>query len=136
MRRRRGIAQTTAAGVVLLAGGLLLSALGLAGGGSGCGPGDTCPNDEPTSCPSPIPSFSGEVQAIFLHKCGACHAPGGMKADKPFLTYAQISPEATRTSILVRVERCEMPKAGATPLTEEERLVLLAWVGVCGGPNN
>jgi hypothetical protein len=136
MRRRGGLAQTTAARVVLLAGGVLgvlLGGLGLAGGGAGCGPGDTCPNDEPASCPSPIPSFSGEVQAIFLHKCGTCHAPGGMKADTPFLTWAQIKP--ARTSILVRVERCEMPKAGAAPLTDEERLALLGWL-VCEAPNN
>jgi mono/diheme cytochrome c family protein len=131
MRRRGGIAKTSAAGVVLLAG---LVGLGVAGGGIGCGPGDTCPNDEPTSCPSPEPSFSGQVQAIFQSKCGACHAPGGMKADKPFLTYAQIKPAST--SILTRVERCEMPQVGATPLTEEERLALLAWIGICGAPNN
>jgi mono/diheme cytochrome c family protein len=130
MRRRGGIAQMSAAGVALLAG---LAWLGVAGGG-GCGPGDTCPDDEPASCPSPIPSFSGQVQAIFQAKCGACHAPGGMKADTPFLTYAQIKP--ARTSILVRIERCEMPKAGATPLTEDERLALLAWLGICGAPNN
>jgi mono/diheme cytochrome c family protein len=132
MRGRAGIAETSATGVVLVA---ALAFVGLGGGGVACGPGDTCPNDEPASCPSPIPSFSGQVQAIFETKCGACHAPGGLKADTPLLTWAQISPPLTRTSVLVRIVRCEMPKAGAPPLTEDERLALLGWL-VCGGPNN
>ncbi len=130
MRGRGGIAQTSAGGAVLLAGLAWLAFAGV-----GCGAADSCPNDEPAACPSPAPSFSGQVQAIFQTKCGACHAPGGVKADTPLLTYAQVSPAGTRTSILTRIERCEMPQAGAPQLTPAERAALLGWL-VCHGPNN
>jgi mono/diheme cytochrome c family protein len=128
MRRRGLIAGVSAAT------GLALAWLALATGGAACG-GSSCPNDEPAACPSPAPSFSGQVQAIFQTKCGTCHGPGGVKATRPLLTYAQISAGGTRLSVQSRNVNCEMPQAGAPPLTPDERRALLAWL-VCGGPNN
>ncbi|HVZ73212.1 MAG TPA: hypothetical protein VHJ20_12615 [Polyangia bacterium] len=110
--------------------GVLLATVGACGQAA-----SSCPDDEPAACPSPAPSFSGQVQDIFARKCDACHAPGGVESSKPFVTYAQISPRDTRLSIESRIVSCNMPQAGAPQLTEDERLALLGWL-VCGGPNN
>jgi uncharacterized membrane protein len=113
--------------------GVLLVCAALAGVVACGDPADQCPNDQPESCPSPAPSFSGEVQAIIQSRCAACHAPGGQESTKPLLTYAQIY--NLRTTILGQVSSCRMPLAGAPQLTPEERLALMGWV-VCGSPNN
>jgi uncharacterized membrane protein len=112
----------------------LLAWAGLAA--AGCGgddPAISCPNDQPAACPSPEPSFSGQVAAIIQSRCAVCHAPGGQEPTRPFQTYAQIS--AQRGPILNQVSTCRMPLAGATPLTDEERQALLGWL-VCRAPDN
>jgi uncharacterized membrane protein len=99
-----------------------------------CGPAGECPNDVPASCPSPAPSFSGEVQGIIQSRCVPCHAPGGQEQNRPLQSYdQQIYPQ--RRMILSQVASCRMPLAGAPPLTPEERQALLGWL-VCGAPNN
>jgi hypothetical protein len=102
-----------------------------------CGPADpatSCPRDLPMSCPVPAPSFSGQIQAIYQAKCQACHAPGGQESTKPFTTLAQIRAEPLST-MLGQVYNCVMPKAGAPPLTPDERQALLGWL-VCMEPDN
>jgi uncharacterized membrane protein len=115
--------------------GVLLVCAALALGGAGaCGaPTETCPNDQPQSCPSPAPSFAGEVQGIIQSGCATCHAPGGQESTKPLVTYMQIY--NLRTTILAQVSSCRMPLAGAPQLTPDERVALMGWV-VCGSPNN
>jgi uncharacterized membrane protein len=113
-----------------LVAGVALCALVACGDG---GTGGSCPDDQPAACDGAPASFASVVQPIFQSKCDTCHAPGGVKADKPFVTYAQIS--AARLSIQSRVVTCQMPQAGAPQLTPDERAALLMWL-VCKGPNN
>jgi uncharacterized membrane protein len=104
----------------------------------GCGPADggSCPGDDaPTACPSPAPSFMGEVQSIIQAKCTTCHAPGGIEARFPLVTYQQIKVEADPGTMYRQVLTCRMPQAGAPPLTDVERQALLTWL-FCGAPNN
>jgi hypothetical protein len=115
----------------------LLACAALAAATLACGPDGppaSCPRDLPMSCPMPAPSFSGQVHAIYQAKCQACHAPGGQEFNKPFTTLAEIHAEPLST-MLSQVYNCVMPKAGAPPLTTEERQALLGWL-VCMEPDN
>jgi hypothetical protein len=102
------------------------------GGGAAQGAGDDagCPADLPPSCPTPAPSWANDAQPIFADKCWPCHADGGVEsAADPLGTYAQIA--ANSATVLVQIETCRMPQAGAPPLTREQRHTLEAWL-VCG----
>jgi uncharacterized membrane protein len=113
--------------------GVLLVCAALAAAAA-CGPpGDSCPNDAPQSCPSPAPSYAGEVQAIIQSRCVPCHAPGGQEAIKPLLTYMEAY--NLRVMMLTQVASCRMPLAGAPQLSPDERQTLMGWI-VCGAPNN
>jgi hypothetical protein len=92
-----------------------------------------CPNDLPAACPSPAPSWSGDIAAIMAARCAACHAPGGSVSEKPLTTYAEVYQR--RVTVLTEVYGCLMPPAGADPLSAAERQDLLGWL-VCGAPNN
>jgi hypothetical protein len=120
-------------------GPLLLLCAGLAAAGVACGPAapaTSCPtNDLPATCPTPAPSYAGEVQAIFQAKClPGCHEPGGMEATKPYTTLAQILQEPLQT-MLIQVLSCNMPKAPSPGLTADERKAMLGWFE-CMRPNN
>jgi hypothetical protein len=114
---------------------VLVAYAALATAGACGGPAIDCPNDVPPSCPSPAPSFSGEVQGVIQSRCApSCHEPGGQEENRPLQRYAdQIYPQ--RKQMLLQVGSCRMPLAGATPLTADERQALLGWL-VCGAPNN
>jgi uncharacterized membrane protein len=96
------------------------------------GPDVSCPNDS-LACPSPAPSYSTSVSAIFQNRCLSCHSPGGQAASKPFTTYQEVY--SNRSAILNQVYACRMPLAGAPQPTLQERTQLLGWL-VCGAPNN
>jgi mono/diheme cytochrome c family protein len=93
----------------------------------------TCPNDLPMACPSPAPSWSGDLAAIVAARCATCHAPGGSVSEKPLTDYAEVYQR--RVTILTEVYACQMPPVGADLLSAAERQDLLAWL-VCGAPNN
>jgi uncharacterized membrane protein len=119
-------------------GALLVAGLVMAAQAFGCGSPDpvtNCPNDLPMSCPSPAPSFAGEVNAIIQDRCATCHAPGQQSPTLPMQTYDQILALALHRGMLNQVSTCRMPLAGGPPLTTDERQVLMAWL-VCGAPNN
>jgi uncharacterized membrane protein len=106
----------------------------LALGGCGSGPGtSSCPNQTSPSCPTPAPSYAGEVSAIIASQCAVCHAPGGMEATMPLTTDAQIQSRAG--AMLGQVFNCLMPPAGAAPLDDAQRQALLGWLA-CGAPMN
>ena len=100
-----------------------------------CGGGSdpTCPNDLPSSCVQPAPSYKTDVQPVMSARCLSCHAPGGQEAALPFTTYSQVF--ANRAAILDQTYACRMPPAGSPPPTAPERALLLHWL-VCGAPNN
>jgi uncharacterized membrane protein len=112
---------------------VLLVCAALAVAASCGGAAVSCPNDAPESCPSPAPSYSGQVQAIIQSRCTTCHAPGGLEPTKPLQTYTQVND--LRLMLLTQVASCRMPLSGAPPLSPDERQALLGWL-VCGAPNN
>ena len=93
----------------------------------------SCPNDLPSACPSPAPSWDGGVQALIAEKCGACHTAGGLAFDRPFDDYAHVY--QYRGEMLNQVYSCYMPPPDAGQLDSAQRQALLGWF-VCGAPNN
>jgi hypothetical protein len=132
---------------------------------------DGPPNDEPSACPSPEPSYQTDVLPVLESSCLLCHTPtfsdggiydGGCFADGgydggndggycvvvgpsylnpqysspyDFSTYALQS--KNKGTILTQLLKCNMPNvdAGAMPLDEAQRLILMDWI-VCGTPDN
>jgi hypothetical protein len=105
----------------------------------GCAPDSnantaSCPQDLPSSCLTPPPSFKSDVEPILERRCWACHTDGGVAASAhDFSTYAHVF--AQRTEMLDQVYACRMPPEGADAPTPEERAKLLGWF-VCKAPNN
>jgi len=98
-----------------------------------CGSDASCPHDLPATCPSPAPSYSGEVKALIDTYCADCHRPGGQAADRPLDTYAATF--TRRSAVLNQTYACAMPPPEFPQPTEAERVQLLGWL-VCGAPNN
>jgi hypothetical protein len=119
------------AGVVLLSAWLL----GCSGSDNTDGgpEGGSCPNDLPMSCPAPAPSYQTTIAPLVQRRCVPCHGPGGVEAVRPLDSYNAIY--AIRGTVLTQLYSCQMPPAGATPPTANERQQLLAWL-VCQAPNN
>jgi hypothetical protein len=93
-----------------------------------------CPDDLPAACPSPPPSWSGQVQAIVDQSCGPCHLAGGVEQSVfDFSSYSGVS--RSQGSMLVQVNACAMPPADAGPLSAIDRTALLGWL-VCKAPEN
>jgi len=92
-----------------------------------------CPNDLPTSCVMPIPSYQTTVSPIFNAYCSICHSPGGQQSGTPLQTYEQIY--GIRGEVLNQIYSCRMPPSGQPAPTTSERQILLQWL-VCGAPEN
>ncbi len=133
MSRAWLLALVAAAGVVVAACG----GGGASGSGDGAAQSVSCPNDLPSSCPVPTPSYASDVEPILAERCVLCHESGGLEV-APFDlgTYTEVFTE--RSAVLDQVYSCAMPlvdSKGAQPLSESERTTLLAWL-VCGAPQN
>ncbi len=95
---------------------------------------------EPSSCPSPPPSWKNDVQPLIQKYCWQCHANNGIDQRMVDLsTYTGAKQNAVR--ILQQVHDCLMPNFGATPPpmaypTVDERNTIIAWAGVCMAPDN
>lgn len=120
-----------------LAAALLVACPGSSGGGGdddAGGDAPTCPRDLPDACPSPPPSFKGEIAGIIARRCGACHTDGGVaQPTHDFSTYEKIA--AQRSAMLNQVYGCRMPPADASAPDPAERAALLGWL-VCRAPDN
>jgi hypothetical protein len=104
------------------------------GSSTGGSSGTQCPQDLPAACPTPTPSFAGEVDPIIVRRCGGCHLDGGVaQPTRDFTTYDDIFRQ--RSPILNQVYSCNMPPPDAGQPTPEERAALLGWL-VCKAPNN
>lgn len=116
---------------------LLLAACGdtegSTAGGGGAGGGTSCPNDLPASCPVPAPTWATDVAPVIEARCATCHATGGIAADKPLTSHAEVF--ARKGAVLNQVHACKMPQAGSPQLTAAERAAVLGWL-VCGAPND
>ncbi len=108
---------------------------GAAGGGgdAGGGGGTSCPNDLPPSCPSPAPGWAQDVAPVIEARCATCHAKGGVAADKPLTTYAEVF--SRKGAVLNQIHACKMPQASAPQLSAAERAAVQEWL-VCGASND
>jgi hypothetical protein len=113
----------------------LVLAVGCGGAAKAPDMGIDCPNDLPSACPTPAPSWDadGGVSALIADHCVECHRAGGLAFDKPFSDYAHVY--QYRSAILNQVYSCYMPPPDAGTLASSERRLLLGWL-VCGAPNN
>jgi len=87
-------------------------------------------------CPSPPPSYEGQVKAIVHGYCGPCHLPGGDGIAKGGnYDYSTLAGFRGLTTILTDVHGCSMPPPGSPPLPLADWDALLEWLG-CGAPDN
>ena len=116
-------ASTAALGVVFLAAAL------------GCKSSPTVASCEvPVNPPCPdagAPTFTHDIQPIFMVACDRCHSPTGEEPKSPLQTYQQIY--AVAGAIYYQVfEACLMPPPSAPEvLTDGQRQKLLEWYA-CG----
>jgi hypothetical protein len=106
---------------------------GSGGDGSGGADAGTCPNDLPASCPPGAPGYKARGAGILGTYCNGCHAPGGVDASRPLVTYAEVY--AQRSAVLDQVYACRMPPDGGPMMSSQDRDDLLAWL-VCGAPDD
>jgi uncharacterized membrane protein len=108
--------------------------LTLAAFAAACGSGTAaCPTDLPTTCPSPMPSFSGGVGSIIASQCATCHEPNGAAASWPLTSYQEVFNQ--RQEVLSQVYSCLMPPEDSAQPTDSQRQALVGWLS-CGAPNN
>jgi hypothetical protein len=107
---------------------------------AGCGhekeqppPVDTCPNDVPPTCPSPVPSYATEVAPIIHLRCGGCHTAGGIEEFRSFDTYQQVLDN--RFGMLSQLSQCLMPPFDQPQPTAAERQAIFGWIK-CDSPDN
>jgi len=98
-------------------------------GGGGAGGGKGCPNDLPASCPSPAPGWAADVAPVIAARCATCHVKGGVAADKPLTSHAEVF--FRKGSVLNQIHACKMPQAGSPQLSAAERAAVQGWL-VCG----
>ena len=108
--------------------------MGLACGGQGTGTQPSCQVTLPSACPTPAPTYSGDAAPIFATHCTLCHSPGGVQANHPLGSYAELRPQAS--TIIHELTACLMPPATEAPLTDAEVQTLLTWMVGCGAPND
>jgi len=114
---------------------LLVAALGPGACGA---PAQSCPFVTPV-CPTPPPSYSGQVRAVIQTFCLGCHAPGGQESVRPFTTYDEIFANGDLSVNVGPMQRqllsCQMPPATSAQPTPDEKAALVGWL-TCGAPNN
>jgi hypothetical protein len=116
---------------------------GDAEGGSddaGGGPGP-CPElDFPSTCPTPPPSWTNDVEPLIAGFCEQCHGPGGQAQNQVDLsTYALVA--ANRTRCWQQIETCLMPNVDGSPPplhypTPAQRQTMVTWLDICNAPDN
>ncbi len=115
----------------------LASALGCSGGSAVASDAATAcmPVDAPTTCPSPPPSYKGEIQFVIADYCAqsTCHAPGGVSKHS-FTTYAGVYGD--HLTFAEQLSMCLMPPAGYPQPTAAQRLDLITWASVCKAVDN
>jgi hypothetical protein len=109
----------------------LVAAIALAACGT---PEESCPADEPATCPSPTPSYANQVGPLIDQYCAVgCHTAGGTAPDRPLDSYQTVF--ARRSAVLDQTNQCAMPPPGSPAPPEPDRAAILGWL-VCGAPNN
>jgi hypothetical protein len=129
----------------------LVAAFALASAAPGCGGGSAAssddagsacmPVDPPATCPSPPPSYNGEIKFIVAEYCAGvkCHSSGGAEAVHDFTTYKGVY--ADHLTFAMQVALCPSSSSGMPPLgymqpSAAQRLALVTWASVCGAHDN
>jgi hypothetical protein len=117
---------------------------GLTGEDAGVDSGPTqgpCPELQfPPTCPTPAPSWKGEVQGLVEMYCGQCHQNGSSASAQLNLSnYADVY--ANRSKCWYQIEMCWMPNVGGNPAplaypSPAERQTMVTWMDVCDAPDN
>jgi hypothetical protein len=94
-----------------------------------------CPDAGYPSCPTPLPSWKTQVQAIVDTSCSPCHFNGGTGTGNGFDYSTSEGLRHGLTIALTNVHTCVMPPSGAAPLSMADWETLLEWLG-CGAPDN
>jgi len=102
---------------------------------AGCSDGPKgCPFQTPT-CPTAVPSYSGEVSALIGHYCVGCHGPGGQESNRPFTSWQEINANSYAGPMQRQLLSCLMPPADAPQPTADQKQTMVDWL-TCGAPNN
>ena len=109
--------------------------------GGGGPPAPNCTGlTAPASCPSPPPSWKGEVEGLVSTYCLQCHGDGGIAQTTVNLaTYDDVY--ANRERFWQQIYNCSMPNVDASPPPTAfpslaERQALVTWADPCNAPNN
>jgi hypothetical protein len=120
---------------------VLVGACSSSSSGSSGPPAPNCTGlTAPSSCPSPPPSWKGEVQGLFASYCLQCHGDGGIAQDQVNLaTYDDVF--ANRERVWQQIYGCAMPNVDASPPpmafpTLDQRQIMITWADPCNAPNN
>lgn len=127
--RHKGASGGRTAAVLCLA----LPALAACGSDKSATAMPTCSLVLPAQCPTPAPSYAGEVAAVFADRCVSCHGAQNPEAGIDLSTYAGVY--AQRQPVLAQVYNCSMPQKGSPQLSAAQAAALLSWL-VCEAPNN
>jgi hypothetical protein len=119
---------------------VLLACSGGSSGSGGVAPPDCTDLVAPSSCPSPPPSWKGEVQGLVEAYCLQCHGNGGIaQAQANLATYDDVF--MNRTRLWEAVYNCSMPNTDASPAPLEyptlaQRSTIITWADPCNAPDN
>ena len=86
-----------------------------------------------TACPTPAPTFSGDVLPLMNARCGKCHSHNNDAGLWPLDDWQTISD--WQSTILDVLRNCSQPPPEAQPLTRTEREAIEGWI-MCGAQNN
>jgi hypothetical protein len=75
-----------------------------------------------------------EVSPIIQSTCVPCHGPGGVEANRPYVTYEDMKKYGPFVTMYSQVLGCLMPEPPQA-LTTAERQRLLEWFA-CGEPDD
>jgi hypothetical protein len=98
--------------------------------------GGSCPNEYPSACPSPEPSYEDGVLPILEERCSMCHFDAGIVTSGSGIdlgSYAAVY--AVRGDVSSELNACRMPPATAIQPTLAQRATILGWLK-CGSPDN
>jgi hypothetical protein len=130
---------------------ILMPAVAIAAALAGCSGGSSPAVDDagsacspvtpPATCPSPPPSYSGEIGFIVATFCGKaeCHGSSAGVSVHNFTSYDGIVADRltfAREAALCPSSSMGMPPAGSDQPSEQQRIALVTWAGICKAPNN
>jgi len=86
-----------------------------------------------TACPTPAPTFSGDVLPLMNARCGNCHSHDNDAGLWPLDDWQTISD--WQSTILDVLRSCNQPPPTVQPLMRSEREAIEGWI-MCGAQNN